>query len=145
MYGGTTLVALVRYKRNVAAKPVSSKRLVINELWLLELRIKRTRILTCKPGALWDMFKSPAVRNYWKMEGNRSSVHQERRLYKSVWQHTVLFYLSRKKYIKSQIFSNVLSLCLTLCNIVAANQLYDNWLKVTWCTLKFAYTFILWR
>ena len=45
----TTLVALVSYKHNVAAKHVSSKLLTTNELWLLELQIKSTRILASIP------------------------------------------------------------------------------------------------
>ena len=36
----------------------SSKPLPSNELWLLELRIKSTRILAPIPDALWDMCKS---------------------------------------------------------------------------------------
>ena len=45
-------------KHNVAAKHKSSKPLTSNELWLLELRIKSTRILASIPDALWDMWKS---------------------------------------------------------------------------------------
>ena len=36
-------------------KHKSSKPLTSNELWLLELRIKNTRILASIPDALWDM------------------------------------------------------------------------------------------
>ena len=43
---------------NVAAKHGSSKPLTSNELRLLELRIKNTRILASIPDALWDMGKS---------------------------------------------------------------------------------------
>ena len=39
-------------KHNVAAKHGSSKLLTCNELWLLELRIKSTRILATIPDAL---------------------------------------------------------------------------------------------
>ena len=42
----TTLVTIVSYKHNVAAKQGSPKPLATNELWLLELQIKSTRILT---------------------------------------------------------------------------------------------------
>ena len=52
-----TLVTLVLYKGNVAAKHGSSKPLTTNELWLLELRIKSTRTLAPIPDALWDMCK----------------------------------------------------------------------------------------
>ena len=45
-------------KHNVAAKHGGSKPLTCNELWLLELRIKSTRILAPIPDALWDMCKS---------------------------------------------------------------------------------------
>ena len=45
-------------KHNVAAKQGSSKPLTFNELWLLELWIKSTRILAPIPDALWDMCKS---------------------------------------------------------------------------------------
>ena len=45
-------------KHIVAAKHGSSKPLTSNELWLLELRIKSTRILAPIPDALWDMCKS---------------------------------------------------------------------------------------
>ena len=45
-------------EHNVAAKHGSSKPLTSNELWLLELRIKSTRILASIPDALWDMCKS---------------------------------------------------------------------------------------
>ena len=45
-------------KHNVAAKHGSSKLLTSNELWLLELQIKSTRILASIPDALWDMCKS---------------------------------------------------------------------------------------
>ena len=44
-------------KHIVAAKHGSSKPLTSNELWLLELRIKSTRILAPIPDALWDMWK----------------------------------------------------------------------------------------
>ena len=44
-------------KHNVTAKHGSSKPLTSNELWLLELRIKNTRILASIPDALWDMRK----------------------------------------------------------------------------------------
>ena len=44
-------------KHNAAAKHGSSKPLTSNELWLLELRIKSTRILASIPDALWDMCK----------------------------------------------------------------------------------------
>ena len=44
-------------KHNVAAKHGSSKLLTSNELWLLELRIKSTRILASIPDALWDICK----------------------------------------------------------------------------------------
>ena len=44
-------------KHIVAAKYGSSKPLTSNELWLLELRIKSTRILAPIPDALWDMCK----------------------------------------------------------------------------------------
>ena len=40
----TTLVTIVSYKHNVAAKHGSSKPLTTNELWLLELGIKSTCI-----------------------------------------------------------------------------------------------------
>ena len=45
-------------KHNVAAKHGSSKQLTSNELWLLELRIKSSRILASIPDALWDTYKS---------------------------------------------------------------------------------------
>ena len=45
-------------KHIIAAKHESSKPLTSNELWLLELRIKSTRILAPIPDALWDMCKS---------------------------------------------------------------------------------------
>ena len=45
-------------KHNVAAKHGSSKPLTFNELWLLQLQIKSTRILAPIPDALWDMCKS---------------------------------------------------------------------------------------
>ena len=45
-------------KHNVAAKNGSSKPLTSNELWLLELRIKSTRILASIPDVLWDVCKS---------------------------------------------------------------------------------------
>ena len=45
-------------KHIVAAKHGSSKLLTSNELWLLKLRIKNTRILAPIPDALWDMCKS---------------------------------------------------------------------------------------
>ena len=56
-------IMLVTYSRkkkkhNVAAKHGSSKPLTSNELWLLELQIKSTRILAPTPDALWDMCKS---------------------------------------------------------------------------------------
>ena len=44
-------------KHIVAAKHGSSKPLTSNELWLLELRIKNTRILAPILDALWDMCK----------------------------------------------------------------------------------------
>ena len=44
-------------KHNVAAKHGNSKPLTSDELWLLELRIKSTRILAPIPDALWDMCK----------------------------------------------------------------------------------------
>ena len=44
-------------KHSVAAKHGSSKTLTSNELWLLEMRIKSTRILAPIPDALWDMCK----------------------------------------------------------------------------------------
>ena len=50
-------------KHNVAAKHRSSKPLTSNELWLLELRIKCTRILASIPDALWDMCKSSITWN----------------------------------------------------------------------------------
>ena len=52
----TTMVTLVLYKHNEAAKHGSSKPLTTNELWLLELQ-KSTRILASMPDALWDMCK----------------------------------------------------------------------------------------
>ena len=54
----TTLVTLVSYKDNVAAKHGSSKPLTSNELWLLKLWIKSTPILASIPDALWDVCKS---------------------------------------------------------------------------------------
>ena len=45
-------------KHNVTTKHGSYKPLTSNELWLLELRIKSTRILAPIPDALWDMCKS---------------------------------------------------------------------------------------
>ena len=57
-YEQTTLVTIVLYKHNVAAKQGSSKPLTTNELWLLELPIKSTRILASIPDVLWDMCKS---------------------------------------------------------------------------------------
>ena len=45
-------------KHNFAAKHGSSKPLTSNELWLVELRIKSTRILAFIPDALRDMCKS---------------------------------------------------------------------------------------
>ena len=45
-------------KHNVAAKHGSSKPLTTNELRVLELRTKSTRILASIPDALWDMCKS---------------------------------------------------------------------------------------
>ena len=50
-------------KHNVAAKHGSSKPLTSNELWLLELGIKSTRILAPIPDALWDMCKSSITRH----------------------------------------------------------------------------------
>ena len=52
------MVTLVSYKHNVAAKHGSSKPLTTNELWLLELRIKSTRILASIPDALLGMCTS---------------------------------------------------------------------------------------
>ena len=54
----TTLATLVSHKHNVAAKHRSPMPLTTSELWLLELRIKSTRILASIPDALWDMCKS---------------------------------------------------------------------------------------
>ena len=48
-------------KHNVAAKHGSSKPLTFNELWLLELWIKKYRILASIPDALLDMCKSSIV------------------------------------------------------------------------------------
>ena len=48
-------------KHNVATKYGSSKLLTSYELWLLELRIKSTRILAPIPDALWDICKSSIV------------------------------------------------------------------------------------
>ena len=48
-------------KHSVAAKHRNFKLLTSNELWLLELRIKSTRILASIPDALWDMCKSSIV------------------------------------------------------------------------------------
>ena len=48
----TTLVTIVSYKYNDAAKRGSSKPLTTIELWLLELWIKSTRILAPIPDAL---------------------------------------------------------------------------------------------
>ena len=42
-------------------KAQSSKPFTTNELWLLELRIKSTRILASIPDALWDMCKLSIV------------------------------------------------------------------------------------
>ena len=53
----TNLLTIVSYKCNVVAKHGSSKALTANKLWLLELRIKSTRILASIPDALWDMCK----------------------------------------------------------------------------------------
>ena len=52
-----TLATTVSYKHNVAAEHESSKPLTTNDLRLLELRIKSTRILVSIPDALWDMCK----------------------------------------------------------------------------------------
>ena len=49
-------------KHNVAAKHGSSKPLT-SELWLIELRIKSTRILASIPDALWDMCKMSIKEN----------------------------------------------------------------------------------
>ena len=54
----TTLVTTDSYKHNVAAKHGSFKPLTTNKQWLLELRIKSTRILASIPDKLWDMCKS---------------------------------------------------------------------------------------
>ena len=48
----------------VAAKHGSSKPLTSNELWLLELRIKSTRILAPIPDALWDRRKLSIRKQY---------------------------------------------------------------------------------
>ena len=56
----TTLVTLVSYKHNKAAKHGSSKPLIMlttYKLWLLELWIQSTRILASIRDALWDMCK----------------------------------------------------------------------------------------
>ena len=59
-------------KHNVAAKHGSSKPLTSNELWLLGLRIKSTRILAPIPDALRDMCKSSIMLNskhrHWHMQ-----------------------------------------------------------------------------
>ena len=52
-------------KHNVAAKHGSSKPLTSNELWLLELQIKSTRILASIPDALWDMCKL-SILHIWR-------------------------------------------------------------------------------
>ena len=57
----TTLVTIVLYKHNVAAKHGSSKPLTTNEVWLLELWIKSTCILASIPDSLWDMCKLTTV------------------------------------------------------------------------------------
>ena len=57
----TTLVTIVSYIHNVAAKHGSSKPLTTSKLWLLALRIKSTRLLPSIPDALWDMCKSSVV------------------------------------------------------------------------------------
>ena len=58
----TSLVTIVSYKRNVVPKHGSSKPLTTNELWLLEMQIKSTRILAYITDALWDMCKSSIVK-----------------------------------------------------------------------------------
>ena len=62
-------------KHIVAAKHGSSKPLTSNELWLLELRIKSTRILAPIPDALWDMCKQLRLRVTRRSWQNRRFAH----------------------------------------------------------------------
>ena len=63
-------------KHIVAAKHGSSKPLTSNELWLLELRIKGTRILTPIPDALWDMCKSSIRLNHYAATEAATTLYQ---------------------------------------------------------------------
>ena len=67
-------------KHNVAAKHGSSKPLTSNELWLLELRIKSSRILASILDALWDMCKSSITPQNQKGIAWRNSVRSVQHL-----------------------------------------------------------------
>ena len=62
-------------KHIVTAKHGNSKPLTSNELWLLELRIKSTRILAPIPDALWDMCKSSVVYQWCASLSNNTWFH----------------------------------------------------------------------